>query len=142
MRRAFRFIVLVAALLAGFFANDLVRYFQSSSQTRSIASYCHLSTQTCEQNGVSMTLAKDSVHPLVSTAIDVRWPVSSPETLLLTLEGLEMDMGQAKFVLKRTAEGHYATDLILPVCTADNMTWIGTLTDGKTTVYPAIRMQR
>ncbi|EPA8365805.1 hypothetical protein ACQ676_001294 [Vibrio fluvialis] len=142
MRRVVRFVVVVIALLAGFFANDIVHYFQNPAPARALKSYCHLSSQACEQDGVSMTLAKDTAHPLVATPLDVQWPDSKADTLLLTLEGLEMDMGQAKFVLKRSANGHYATDLMLPVCTTDSMTWVGTLTDGNKTVYPAIRMQR
>lgn len=143
MHRAFRLIALVAALLAGFFANDVLELFGSvSAPVSDNRDYCLLSSQPCEQAGVSMSLANDHAYPLVSTPITVNWPDSQAPQLLLTLEGREMDMGQVKFVLKRTAAGNYAADLLLPVCTRDGMTWVGSLTDGNKTVYPAIRMQQ
>ncbi|NTJ39213.1 hypothetical protein HQK29_16385 [Vibrio vulnificus] len=45
-------------------------------------------------------------------------------------------------ILKQTSPGLFRGEVILPVCTTDAMTWLGELTDGTTTVYPAIRMQR
>lgn len=89
-----------------------------------------------------MTLSSDTAQPLVASEIRVEWPSASAEQLTLTLSGLEMDMGMPKFVLTQTAPGHYRGDVILPVCTTEAMTWLGELTDGTTTVYPAIRMQR
>lgn len=142
MRRTFRLMVVIAALLAGFFADDLIGYFQADPPPKDLSRYCALSTQRCDQNGVGMTLAHDTAHPLVATPLEVDWPNAAQDTLLLTLEGLEMDMGQTKFVLKRRDDGRFGADLMLPVCTTAHMTWVGTLTDGHTTVYPAIRMQR
>jgi len=89
-----------------------------------------------------MTLAQDKVHPLVANRLSVSWPNSDSEQLELRLQGVEMDMGTVKYVLKKTESGKFESDIILPVCTSDSMTWVGQLTDGKTTVLPALRMER
>ncbi len=101
-----------------------------------------LSTQACTQQAVSMTLSNDTAQPLVASEVRVEWPSSKEPQLVLTLSGLEMDMGKPKFILKQTSPGLFRGEVILPVCTTDAMTWLGELTDGTTTVYPAIRMQR
>ena len=53
-----------------------------------------------------------------------------------------MELGTVRFQLSSTGEQRFQGEVLLPVCTIDEMTWIGTLTDGEHTVYPAIRMQR
>lgn len=122
------------------FASDLVAWFQSPQPD--LNDYCQLSQQSCEQAGVTMTLAQDKAHPLVANRLTVHWPNTDAQNLILTLEGLEMNMGSAKFSLSSNGDGLYSADIILPVCTSDAMTWIGELSDGKQTVYPAIRMER
>ncbi len=142
MRSVLKLVFILIALGAGFFANDLIKAISQQTQSVDISQYCQLSTKSCTQDNVSMTLSQDNTHPLVANRITVNWPNSKTKQLELTLKGVEMDMGVLKFVLKPTSSGQFETDIILPVCTNDSMTWAGELTDGETTVLPAIRMQR
>ncbi|ELV8620516.1 TPA: hypothetical protein RQJ75_000177 [Vibrio vulnificus] len=147
MNNILKIIAFIVALSGGFFAKDIVQLF--SSDTTAVAQsaprledYCMLSTQACTQQAVSMTLSNDTAQPLIASEITVEWPATSGEQLMLSLRGLEMEMGMPKFILKQTSPGLFRGEVILPVCTTDAMTWLGELTDGTTTVYPAIRMQR
>ncbi|EJC6733697.1 hypothetical protein CRN32_18095 [Vibrio vulnificus] len=147
MNNILKIIAFILALSGGFFAKDIVQLFASDTTavTQSapqLEDYCMLSTQACTQQAVSMTLSNDTAQPLVASEVRVEWHSSKEPQLVLTLSGLEMDMGKPKFVLKQTSPGNYSGEVILPVCTTDAMTWLGELTDGTTTVYPAIRMQR
>ncbi|ENM5825110.1 hypothetical protein [Vibrio metoecus] len=140
MKNTLKGIAILLALSAGFFANDLLTWLQQPQ--RNLSDYCLLSASDCQQAGVTMRLAQDKAHPLIANRLTVHWPNTNAQNLILTLEGLEMNMGSAKFSLSLTEEGTYVADIILPVCTADAMTWIGELSDGQQTVYPAMRMER
>ncbi|UFN72011.1 hypothetical protein LN249_16350 [Vibrio alginolyticus] len=131
-----------AALVAGFYAPTLLKSFSSSTPIKSIDEYCVFSTASCVQENVTMTLNADTAQPLVPTTLNVEWRTSDAEQLVLSLSGREMEMGEPKFLLKQVAPGRYQGDIILPVCTQDAMTWVGELSDGESTVYPAIKMQR
>lgn len=131
-----------AALVAGFYAPTLIKSFSSSTQSKSIDEYCFLSTTSCVQENVTMTLNSETAQPLVPTTLNVEWHTSDAKQLILSLSGREMEMGEPKFLLKQVAPGRYQGDIILPVCTQDAMTWVGELSDGESTVYPAIKMQR
>ncbi|MGI3065953.1 hypothetical protein ACRTEL_16095 [Vibrio diabolicus] len=131
-----------AALVAGFYAPTLLKSFSSSTPITPIDEYCFLSTASCVQENVTMTLNADTAQPLVPTTLNVEWRTSDAEQLVLSLSGREMEMGEPKFLLKQVAPGRYQGDIILPVCTQDAMTWVGELSDGESTVYPAIKMQR
>ncbi len=89
-----------------------------------------------------MTLGQDILQPMIPTTMTVHWPDLETQTLTLELEGLEMDMGKIKYQLPRSANGEFTVSVLLPVCTQDAMTWTGQLSDGKNTVYPALRMKR
>lgn len=142
MRSALKLLFIIAALLAGFFASDIIKLFSSETKSTDLSQYCVLSTTPCSQQNISMTLAQDKVHPLVANRLSVSWPDNDSEQLELRLQGVEMDMGTVKYVLKKAESGKFESDIILPVCTSDSMTWVGQLTDGKTTVLPALRMER
>ncbi|MCS0138364.1 hypothetical protein NDJ13_08090 [Vibrio alginolyticus] len=131
-----------AALVAGFYAPTLIKSFSSFTQSKSIDEYCFLSTTSCVQENVTMTLNSETAQPLVPTTLNVEWHTSDAKQLILSLSGREMEMGEPKFLLKQIAPGQYQGDIILPVCTEDAMTWVGELSDGESTVYPAIKMQR
>ncbi|ELN6884636.1 hypothetical protein J4H56_10145 [Vibrio alginolyticus] len=131
-----------AALVAGFYAPTLIKSFSSPTQSKSIDEYCFLSTTSCVQENVTMTLNSETAQPLVPTTLNVEWHTSDAKQLILSLSGREMEMGEPKFLLKQIAPGQYQGDIILPVCTEDAMTWVGELSDGENTVYPAIKMQR
>ncbi|MDV7104838.1 hypothetical protein R3X26_10550 [Vibrio sp. TH_r3] len=133
---------LVLAITLGFYAPDIVKSLKNKTEPFDIAQYCMLSSKSCEQNKVSMTLEQDIAKPLVPNTIEVIWENTLSDTLLLSLQGVEMDMGIAKYQLTKQPNGKFSTDIMLPVCTENKMTWIGTLTDGKKQVYAAIRMER
>ncbi|MFA0345611.1 MULTISPECIES: hypothetical protein [unclassified Vibrio] len=146
MHPALKVAALGIALVAGFYGPQAVEQFKSVVESHSpdvnLDDYCMLSTTWCEQDSVAMTLEHETAQPLVPTKIKVVWEGAASETLMLSLTGLEMEMGSARFQLKSIGNNTYEGDVILPVCTLDKMTWIGELTDGVDTVNPAIRMAR
>ncbi|MCK6264324.1 hypothetical protein KP803_13670 [Vibrio sp. ZSDE26] len=145
MHPALKVLSVIAALTIGFFANDLRQLASSTLQEPSplsIEDYCLVSTQPCEQSQVLMTLDKDTVQPLVPSTLTVEWKDSNSETLALDMKGLEMDMGSVKYLLTATEGNLYQAEIMLPICTEEKMTWVGTLTDGHHTVFPAIRIER
>lgn len=133
---------IIVALSGGFYAADIIQTTPDKTSELVADDYCQLSTLQCQQQSITMTQARDEIQPLVATPLIVDWPDTDADTLLLKLRGMEMDMGEVRFVLQRNTQGVFTTDVTLPVCTAGSMTWIGSLTDGKQTVYPSIRMQR
>ncbi len=133
---------LAVALVAGFYAPTLIKSLSAPSELKPLDEYCFLSTATCIQKNVSMTLNADSAQPLVPVQLSVGWPDTEAEQLVLSLAGREMEMGEPKFLLKKVSPGQYSGEVILPVCTQESMTWIGELTDGQDTIYPALKMQR
>ena len=146
MHSAFKIIAVVAALTAGFYGPQALNKFQDSlgsdMKNIDISDYCMLSTDSCEQESVSMSLDKNTAQPLIPSKIRVTWPNAKQDTLLLSLKGLEMEMGTALYQLKSIGGDEYEGEIILPVCTLEKMTWVGELTDGTTTIHPAIRMAR
>ncbi|WP_165313280.1 hypothetical protein [Vibrio ziniensis] len=142
MRSVLKLLAIFIALLAGFFASDIIKLFSEKTKNIDLSQYCVLSTTPCIQKGISMSLAQPTVHPLVANRLTVSWPNSEAQQLVLSLEGVEMEMGTVKYVLKKVESDKFETDIILPVCTNDSMTWVGQLSDSKTTVLPALRMER
>ncbi len=128
------------ALVAGFFLPDLLN--RDSESQVNIDNYCLLSNTPCVQKDVIMQLSEDFAHPLKSISINAEWPDAESSQLLLTLDGLEMSMGTAKYVLYKQDNGSYQGDITLPICTQDSMTWIGSLSDGKHSILTAIRSKQ
>ena len=146
MHPALKVAALGIALVAGFYGPQVFQKLKSviehSTAEVNLDDYCMLSTTSCEQESISMSLDRETAQPLLPTKIKVVWEGAASETLMLSLSGLEMEMGSARFQLKSIGNNTYEGDVILPVCTLDKMTWIGELTDGVETVNPAIRMAR
>ncbi len=143
MHSGFKFIFIGAALVAGILASDVI-FQPSQSELTSLApsldDHCMLTSAPCTQDNTVMTIDRDTVHPLVPVTLEVQWPESESDSLQLSLEGHEMDMGAPRFILKRTNGNLFSGEIILPVCTQESMIWTGKLTDGAHTVFPAIRM--
>ncbi|MCG9595208.1 hypothetical protein L1D15_00585 [Vibrio sp. Isolate25] len=142
MSSLLKLLLVVVTLGAGFFAGDLYQWFQSRSQIKPLSEYCLLTTQACESDNVRIKVDRDISQPLVPTEIVVDWPEAQQESLLLTLEGYEMEMGTAVFKLNKSSTGQFTGQVILPVCTTDAMTWVGKLTDGQHSVSTSIRMEQ
>lgn len=130
------------ALVAGFYAPTLLKSLSTSSELKPLDEYCVLSTAACVQQDITMTLNVDNTQPLVPALLTVEWSDSEAEQLVLSLSGREMEMGEPKFLLNKVSPGKYMGEVVLPVCTQESMTWVGELTDGQDTIYPAIKMQR
>ncbi|TKF92165.1 hypothetical protein, partial [Vibrio sp. F13] len=103
------------ALVAGFYGPQAIQQFKSamehSTADVSLDDYCMLSTTWCEQDSVAMTLEHETAQPLVPTKIKVVWEGAASETLMLSLTGLEMEMGSARFQLKNTGNNIYEGDV-------------------------------
>ena len=132
-------------LLAGFYLPDVIKhmknYLDNSIQVRSIDHYCMLSAQACIQGSTVITLDRDILQPMVSSKINVLWSNNLSPKLTLTMKGLEGRLGIVKYTLKPIGNNVYEGEILLPVCTLNEMTWLGELTDGTTIVYPALRMK-
>lgn len=124
------------ALFVGIIAIALMHYFytdptslphRTTSVTESVPP-CALSTTPCQQGDASITLDKDVIRPMEKARIVVEWPALSEdiEQLALSLEGEEMMMGVYRMQLTREAgTSYFSGELMLPFCTSDAMTWVG-----------------
>ena len=134
------------ALFSGFYAPKIINVISASNQVdppKKASQYCTLSTQQCEQQDVTITLDTDIAKPLEATHIEVNWPDNQSDKLMLTLRGLEMDLGVVKFPVQKQKNGQFQGTIVLPICTYSKMTWIGTLTDQQgNKVYTSIRMEK
>ena len=143
--------LILITLIAGFYTPDVINLIKNHSKhsisIRNLDQYCMLSTQACIQDDIAITLDKNILQPMVSSRIKVLWSKNQSLTtqaskLTLTMTGLEGKLGRVKYNLKQTGDNIYEGDITLPVCTLDEMTWLGELTDGNKTVYPALRMRK
>jgi len=137
-----KLLLIVIALSGGFFASDILHWLNAQNAKVSLDEYCLITTQSCTQNNKTVQADKDTSQPLVPTVVEVDWPESSSEQLLISLQGYEMEMGQVVFKLDKNANGTFSGQVILPVCTTEAMTWYGTITDGAETLKTSIRMER
>lgn len=142
MQVAIKIGAIVMALLAGFFAQDFFASHNQAVVKPSLDKYCLLSTSPCAQNNVTMSMNQDAPHPLAPITLTVNWPETHSKELILQLTGLEMEMGRPIFKLNQIRQGAFQGKIILPACTLNSMTWLGELTDGVHTVYPAIRTKQ
>ncbi|SON52269.1 hypothetical protein [Vibrio tapetis] len=134
--------LVVAALATGFYAQDFLALIKSSNDPIDLSQYCYLSSENCTQGDMSAQLEQNVLHPLKPTVLSVTWPNSDAEQLRMELSGMEMEMGTLRFKLAKNEEGIYQGVLLLPVCTTDSMTWLGTITGQDHKMNVAIRMER
>ncbi|WP_394126432.1 hypothetical protein [Vibrio hepatarius] len=137
-----KLLLIVIALGGGFFASDILHWINTKNDKISLEEYCLITTQSCTQGAKTVQADKDTSQPLVPTVVEVDWPESSSEQLLISLQGYEMDMGKVVFKLDKNSNGKFSGQVILPVCTTEAMTWYGTITDGAETLKTSIRMER
>lgn len=140
MSKPIKVLFVTLALVAGFFADDVLSWLNSSKP--SLNDYCQLSTTACETKGVAITLNRDTAQPLVPIKINVDWPNSNTDSLHLTLKGYEMEMGTARFAIAQVENEQYQAEVLLPACTMEAMTWVGELSNGNQSINVAIRMAR
>ncbi|MEZ9331036.1 hypothetical protein AB4152_18655 [Vibrio breoganii] len=145
MNNIFKGLAFILALGLGFFAKDIYQTVQISLANKELKSdieYCQLSTTVCTINDASIVLEQDVVSPMQPTSIEVTWPDNNDEQLWIELEGKEMSMGVAKFVLSNQGNNTFSGSLLLPVCHSDAMTWIGSIQSSNGTLPISVRMQR
>ncbi|MGV2987939.1 hypothetical protein ACE1OE_09860 [Vibrio sp. E150_011] len=140
MNNKVKFSFVALALGAGFVLPNLLNKAQDNHVD--LTEYCMLSTKICEQDGVKIQLSKDRAHPLIPVQVQVFWPEADAESLMVSLQGKEMDMGMAKYQLEMIKPDVYQGEIVLPVCTEDSMTWYGTIENGDKSVQAAVRMTR
>lgn len=136
-------LAIVCALGAGFFASDVYQWFNIRAHVKPLSEYCLVTTQACEVGNIRVEADRDISQPLVPTKITVDWPNSTKQqSLLITLQGYEMEMGTLMFTLNKSGATQYSGLITLPVCTQNTMTWVGEITDGQDTMSASIRMER
>ncbi|KAB2825842.1 hypothetical protein [Aliivibrio finisterrensis] len=139
----FKILFVVALLLISFFFSDMTHFVKNQMKPNiAIEDTCQLSTQPCRQNGVDIQLQKGTLTPLEPSSITVTWPNTNSEKLLLSLQGLEMEMGNPIFQLTKTNDNTFEGEILLPICTQHTMVWTGTLTDGNTEVTISLKAQQ
>lgn len=143
MKAAFKVFMVFIAVLAGYVAPTLYKdWVAKLSPPPAQQNRCLLSTEPCSLSGVSIRIGNDYARPLTPLSITVDWPNSQAPNLELRLKGVEMNMGSPRFRLDKVQDGVFKGTVTLPACTQNEMTWVGQLTDGNQTVYPAIRMRK
>ncbi|RYU70514.1 hypothetical protein ERW51_03105 [Aliivibrio finisterrensis] len=139
----FKTFCITALLLIGFFFSDMTHFVKNQLKPSiAIEDTCQLSTQPCVQNGVDIQLQKDTLTPLEPSSITVKWPNTNSEKLLLSLQGVDMEMGNPIFQLTKTNNSTFEGEILLPICTQNTMVWTGTLTDGNTEVTISLKAQQ
>ena len=128
-------------LIAGYFTPSVWERLTSKTDVLSLNDYCMLSTKPCVQQNVVMTSNVDFATPFKPLKIEIEWPNITRSQLVLTLRGYDMEMGKPQFTLHQTPQNTFIGEIVLPICTQDSMIWIGELSDGSTTLHPAITMK-
>ncbi|WP_261818029.1 hypothetical protein [Vibrio gallicus] len=133
--------VLIAALTLGFFSHDIIEAIKPAPQQ---ITYCEASISGCQNNGVTIKMDSDVAKAMQPTAINIDWPNQASDTLLVELEGKEMHMGVAKFVLQRDHGNKFTGSLLLPACHSEKMTWIGKVSapDTPQSIPLLVRMEK
>ncbi|MBY6195839.1 hypothetical protein [Vibrio hangzhouensis] len=138
MNNKVKVLFVAIALAAGFYLPGMLK--QVPTADVDLSSYCMLSEEVCEQQGVKLRVDSQRITPLTPIQIEVFWPNATSDTLSIALQGKEMDMGVAKYQLTMIKPDVYQSEIILPVCSEERMTWFGTVSDGETNINAALRM--
>ncbi|MGR6859114.1 hypothetical protein ACU5EH_01490 [Aliivibrio salmonicida] len=139
----FKILCITALFLIGFFFSDISTLVKNHIRPSiALEDTCQLSSQPCTQNGVNITLEKDHLTPLEPSSITVNWPNTNAEKLQLTLEGVDVEMGNPIFQLTKTVNQTYEGEILLPICTKNTMIWVGTLDDGNNKVTISLKAQQ
>lgn len=125
---AFKLLGIIALFFIGFFFSELSDFVEThTSSPITLENTCLLSSQICTQNGVDIQLQKDTLMPLEPSSIIINWPNITAENLTLSLQAVDMDMGNPIFQLNRTTNDTFTGEILLPICIQDTMLWVGTL---------------
>lgn len=135
----------VVVFTAAFFGKDILEQLsQRQNLSAQLGQSCILDKE-CQFSNGSVSLEQPVVRPLEPTAISVKLEnVAETPDLFLQVEGIEMNMGTYHLSLERIGDNQYSGTLLLPVCTQDEMTWVGTVSSKDQHIeFPiAIRMEQ
>ncbi len=135
--------LILLLLCTGFFFTEISTYVKSYVSPKiQLENTCQLSTQICQQGDVSITLEKDTLTPLQPSSILVNWPNQNAKNLIITLQGYDMAMGNPTFKLLPNADKSYSGDILLPICTQNTMIWVGTISDGNTSINVSLKAEQ
>ncbi|RXJ74495.1 hypothetical protein CS022_02630 [Veronia nyctiphanis] len=126
----------------GFLLPDLGIWLNRSDQKK-LEEYCVLGEVPCRFGNITIALDAEFLTPSTSSLITV----TSQSALIkptLMLRGDEMQMGVYKTELTEKESGVFTAEIILPMCTEDSMTWLGSISDKSQGMsFPiSIRMQQ
>lgn len=89
---------------------------------------CDLHRQACritlpDGRWVELSMGPGPIRVLVPFAIRVQAPGLELKTITVDLNGVDMNMGFNRPILKPTGDGHFEGNGLLPMCVLDRMTW-------------------
>ncbi|WP_084882714.1 hypothetical protein [Vibrio sp. qd031] len=134
--------LVVIVFVLGYGLAELPNLLDRHNETVEIESLCHMTTSECRWDATSAVLAQDVVKAMQPTTITATWPNTDADRIRVSLKGVEMEMGEPRFVLNRTQANTFTGDLLLPVCTSDAMTWVGEINDGHSSHTFKLSMER
>jgi hypothetical protein len=138
---AIKILTVITLFIIGFFFSELTTLIKSHlTPPVTVEESCQLSSNICAKSGVQIRLERDVLTPLEPSAITVNWPNSTTENIIVSLEGLDMSMGKPLFQLHRTTNQTYEGEILLPICTQNTMTWVGSISNGSNSVPISLKV--
>ena len=81
-----------------------------------------------EQQQWQLTLPSDSLPAMLAQPLRLSTNLENPPPLELSLQGIDMYMGEVKVNLQPNANGSYQSELLLPICNTGKMRWRAEIT--------------
>ncbi|MEE1675276.1 hypothetical protein SNR37_000601 [Agarivorans aestuarii] len=122
-------LLLVLAVIAGAFGLGIgLSYWQQQQLETLDFSHCEqLEKGSCEwqiaEQTWQLSLPSNQLPAMLSQALELSTNLDNPPPLELRLQGIEMYMGEIKLQLEPSENGHYQTDILLPICNTGKMRW-------------------
>ena len=97
--------------------------------TIDLASSCDLHTDSCSTalpvgGEVNLSLYPRPVPVIEKLTIDVKTKDQDVNKVIISFEGVDMNMGDLRFSLKQSSENTFQGNAVLPVCIRGSMQWI------------------
>ncbi|MDO6685340.1 MULTISPECIES: hypothetical protein [unclassified Agarivorans] len=122
-------LLLVLAVITGAFGLGLgISYWQQQQLASVEFSHCEqLQNASCEWQVADqqwqLQLPTNSLPAMLVQQIQLSTSQSNPPPLMLSLQGVEMYMGEVSISLEPNDNGLYQADLLLPICNTGKMRW-------------------
>lgn len=120
---------LVLAVVSAAFGLGLgYSYWQQAAQNEQQFDHCEqLKEGKCTWNLAKqqwqLSLPSNSLPAMLVQTIELISSESNPPPLELTLQGMDMYMGEVRVNLSPEENGHYQAELLLPICNTGKMRW-------------------